>query len=107
MAAEVVIGLRSAIFNPLEPLFWVNLIKSCVGSGLFVFVGFHVAPKAKLQTALVLAVLMTLLGLGGFWAWFRLRDSFLLTLAVAGPQTVVPVCAYMALRKEQMWCSAV
>jgi len=100
MAVEVVAGLSYLIFNPSEPLFWVDFVKSCLGAGLFVYVGYYVAPAAKLPTALILAALMTLLGLGGFWAWFQLRDSFLETLAVAGPQVAVPSLTYFGLRKD-------
>ena len=100
MGVEVAAGLYYTVFNPAEPLFWIDLVKSCLGSWAFVYVGYSVAPKAKVPTALVLAVLMTLLGVGGFWAWFRLRDSFLLTLAVAGPQAVVPCLTYFSLRSK-------
>ena len=100
-AVEALAGLYYLVFIPSEPLFWVNLIKSCLGSFLFVFVGYLVAPKAELPTAFVLACLMTLLGIGGFWAGVRLHDSFFETVAIAGPQALVPFLVYFWLREER------
>jgi|GEM_PF-4635139 len=98
LAIEVAAGLFYTLFNPTEPLFWVNLIKSCLGSFVFVWVGHWIAPTAKHPIALVLAILMTLVGVTGLWAGVQIGERLLDTVADCVPQMVVPGITYWQLR---------
>lgn len=100
LAIEVAISLFYAIFNPGEPMLWVTLVKSCLGSYLFVQVGYSIAPLAKLPTALALAILMSMFAIAGIWAGVRVSDPLLDVTAVGLPQMVVPGITYWYLRRE-------